>query len=99
MPTFTGPTPSSRITHRSPANELDRGNRHSRSPTSGRCIRFDKLLSMTRASDLFLNPSLVRTRNLHVFPIFCDRSASDLNTLRLKDACDLFVSQRAAGVF
>src|ERR1700687_2069160 len=38
-------------------------------------------------------------RNLHIFPIFRDRSPRDLDTLRLQNAGDLFVSERAAWIF
>src|SRR5205807_9839387 len=44
-------------------------------------------------------PALVGTRDAHVFPVFRDRAASDLYTLRLEDAGDLLVGQRPGGIF
>src|ERR1035437_2789045 len=51
---------------------------------------------MTR---LFFYSSLMGARDFHIFPIFRDRSASDLDALRLQNAGDLFVGQRPAGIF
>src|SRR5882762_4954797 len=48
---------------------------------------------------LFPNSSLMSARNLHVFPIFRDRSPRDLDALRLQNASDLFIGQRPACIF
>src|SRR5438270_13995293 len=51
---------------------------------------------MTR---LLFYSSLVSARNLHIFPIFRDRSPRNLDALRLQNASDLFVGQRPAWIF
>src|SRR5439155_15886644 len=43
--------------------------------------------------------SLVGAGDAHVFPIFCDGAAGNLNALRLQDACNLLVGQRAVWIF
>src|ERR1700757_3018455 len=40
---------------------------------------------------LVLHPTLMRAGNLHILPVLRNRPASDLDTLRLKDAGDLLV--------
>ena len=50
-------------------------------------------------SELFLHSALVGTRYAHVFPVFRDRAASDLDALRLEDAGNLLVGQRPGGIF
>jgi hypothetical protein len=51
---------------------------------------------MTRS---FLYPALVRARDAHVFAVFGYGAAGHLDPLRLQDAGDLLVGQRAAGIF
>ncbi len=48
---------------------------------------------------LFLYSALVGARDAHVFPVFRDRAAGDLDTLRLQDAGDLLVGQWPGGIF
>ena len=48
---------------------------------------------------LLLYSALVGARDAHVFPVFRDRAASDLDALRLQDAGDLLVGQRPGGIF
>src|SRR5579864_1168190 len=48
---------------------------------------------------LLLYSALVGTRDAHVLPVFRNRAASDLDTLRLKDAGDLLVGQRSGWIF
>src|ERR1700745_2266003 len=43
---------------------------------------------------LLLHSALVGTRDAHVLPVFRNRAASDLDTLRLENAGDLLVGQR-----
>src|SRR5437667_7078834 len=51
------------------------------------------------AKSLFLYSSLMRTGNFHVFTVLGDCTASDLNSLRLQNARDLFVGQRFCRIF
>src|SRR5215469_6278183 len=48
---------------------------------------------------LLLHSALVGTRDAHILPVFRNRAASDLDTLRLKDAGDLLVGQRPGWIF
>jgi hypothetical protein len=41
----------------------------------------------------------MRTGYLHVFPVFRNRTASDLNTLRLQNLRNLIVGEGLGGVF
>jgi hypothetical protein len=60
-----------------------------------RATRFSRLLpgkiatAVTHTS--VFHSALVGARDVHVFPIFRDRAASDLDTLRLENAGDLLV--------
>src|SRR5277367_821038 len=47
----------------------------------------------------FSYPALVGARDAHIFPVFRDRAASDLDALRLQDAGDLLVGQGPGGIF
>src|ERR1700751_3473821 len=53
----------------------------------------------TPALPLLLHSAVVGTRDAHVLPVFRNRAASDLDTLRLKDAGDLLVGQRPGWIF
>src|ERR1035441_8713192 len=53
---------------------------------------------MTRFLLLFYS-SLVCAGNLHIFPVFRDGSASNLDALRLQNAGNLFVGQLPAAIF
>src|SRR5579864_9623417 len=48
---------------------------------------------------LLLHPPLVRAGNFHVLAILCHRTASHLNSLRLKDAGNLLIGQRLRRIF
>src|SRR5580698_3435207 len=47
----------------------------------------------------FLYSALVSARDAHIFPVLRDRSASDLDALRLQKASDLLVRQRPGRIF
>jgi hypothetical protein len=47
----------------------------------------------------FLYSALVSARDAHIFPVLRDRSASDLDALRLQKAGDLLVRQRPGRIF
>src|SRR5579863_831419 len=53
----------------------------------------------SRALPLLLYPSLVRTRDAHVFAVLGDGPASHLDALRLQNPSDLLVGKRTARVF
>src|SRR5271157_5908816 len=48
---------------------------------------------------LLLYSALMGARDPQILPVFCDRAAGDLNSLRLQDAGDLLVGERAGRVF
>ena len=47
----------------------------------------------------FPHPALMCAGDAHILAILCDRTASDLDTLRLQNSCELLVGERAGGIF
>src|ERR1700722_4021140 len=56
------------------------------------------ILTPSLRQPLAANPPLVRGRDSHIFAIFCDGTASHLNTLPLQTLCDVFVGKRMGRV-
>src|SRR5215469_6825705 len=73
---------------------------HKRDASRGSPLSFGRKSGGLRMTDpLFLDPALVRARDAHVFAVFGYGAAGHLNALRLQDAGDLLVGQRASGIF
>src|ERR1700686_2728717 len=68
-------------------------------PTRQPARRRRNFLPRYLLSALFFYPALVRAGDAHVFAVFGYGAAGHLNALRLQDAGDLLVGQRAAGIF
>src|SRR5215475_9073248 len=56
-------------------------------------------LHLRRKAALLLYAPLVCARNTHIFPVLCHRTTGHLDALRLQDAGNLFVCQRARWIF
>src|SRR6185437_11536314 len=65
-------------------------------PRMARCHPYNR--RDAGATALFFYSSLMRAGDAHIFSIFRDRTARNLNALGLKNSGDLLVCQRAPGI-